>query len=236
MRRSDCLAKQKPMTYAECHKLIDDIDHKLCNRCWEWHPCNEEYFYKNDKNKMDGYNPYCKEYAKMSAVKWKKDNPERFKEIHRGVKDRRREYESVQNKLRVDRGKAKEWNKKNPDKIKQYAAKHKKHDVSDSEWLDCKKYFNHKCAYCELHVDEHWIRYNGKLKLIDLSKEHVDHIGANDLSNCVPSCRVCNSRKNVYQFDVWYNLSNKNYTEDRYNKIKKWIENDHKSYIRNKSN
>jgi len=29
---------------------------------------------------------------------------------------------------------------------------HKKHKISNKEWLDCKKYFNYQCAYCGISL------------------------------------------------------------------------------------
>ena len=80
-----------------------------------------------------------------------------------------------------------------------------------------KEYFNNECAYCGLPLELH-----KEIVGQDLHKEHKDHNGANDLSNCVPACRLCNSTKHDKEFDDWYNKSNPNYTKSRYNKIIRW--------------
>lgn len=103
----------------------------------------------------------------------------------------------------------------------------KKHYVSEDEWESCKKYFDYKCAYCG--IDE------SKAKTLQgqyFHKEHVDHNGANDLSNCVPACRSCNSKKWEFSFEYWYDSTNAVFDEARYNKILDWLNRDYKLFIR----
>lgn len=66
----------------------------------------------------------------------------------------------------------------------------------------------------------------------DLHKEHVLNYGANDLSNCIPACKSCNSQKSDYEFDDWYNSDNERFTYDRLNKINSWLKNDFKLFIK----
>lgn len=87
----------------------------------------------------------------------------------------------------------------------------------------CKQYFNYECAYCGLPLEEHYIIYAGNLILGDFHKEHVDHFGSNDLSNCVPACKSCNSSKHDFEFNKWYNTDNHKFNIERYNKIIKWL-------------
>lgn len=108
---------------------------------------------------------------------------------------------------------------------------HKTHEISNSEWLNCKRYFNNSCAYCGLHEDEHFIIYAGQPKKTDLHKEHVDHTGSNKLDNCVPSCQVCNSSKWAFELEEWYNEENPKFDMKRLNRIHKWLDDDYKLYI-----
>jgi hypothetical protein len=64
----------------------------------------------------------------------------------------------------------------------------------------------------------------------NLHKEHVDHEGANDISNCIPACKSCNSMKNIKNFNNWYNDKNTRFNEERLHKIEQWLENDYKLY------
>ena len=72
---------------------------------------------------------------------------------------------------------------------------------------ELKKYFNNECAYCGLPLSEHYFTRKGVTKLGDFHKEHVDHEGLNDLSNCVPSCSECNSEKNKKIFEKWMEMN-----------------------------
>jgi len=55
-----------------------------------------------------------------------------------------------------------------------------------------------------------------------LHKEHVDDNGANDLSNCVPSCQSCNSTKNLKTLEEIIELKIiEKFTQEKYNKINK---------------
>jgi hypothetical protein len=56
----------------------------------------------------------------------------------------------------------------------------------------------------------------------DLHKEHVIYDGANDLSNCVPSCKVCNSLKWQYELESWYKKQDF-YDEYKLQKIYDWV-------------
>lgn len=164
------------------------------------------------------------------------EHPERYKE-HRhkyGVSEKgRKKYREYAREFRKD-GRYKEWQNSNKNKTNEYNQKHRNHDITDEEWIACKTYFNNSCAYCELHIDDHYIIFAGKMKHTDLHREHVDDKGENDLSNCVPSCRNCNSSKHTSELDDWYNdESNINYTENRYEKIFKWLTEDYKKYIDN---
>ena len=72
--------------------------------------------------------------------------------------------------------------------------------------------------------------YNGKLVSSDFHKEHKDDKGANDIRNCIPSCRDCNCSKWSFEFEEWYKEKDF-FDEERYNKIIQWTTNDYKLYI-----
>lgn len=75
----------------------------------------------------------------------------------------------------------------------------KKHVISESECLSCKEYFNFKCAYCGISEEEVIKLYSNQLH-----KDYADHEGANDLSNCIPACKSCNSSKHDSELNKWY--------------------------------
>lgn len=214
---------------------------KTCSICEENKPLNE-YYSQVKKNKNNEqytyYQPYCKECAKKKSKKWMGENDEQYREkmkvrtIKRGQRPEKKIYQRNWAKEQRSSGYYKKWQNKNKDKVKNYNEQHRNHDIDDSEWKDCKEYFYNECAYCGLHISEHFITYAGELKHTDFHREHVDYDGANDLSNCVPSCRDCNSSKWQYDFEEWYSPENETYDKYRYNKIIKWLKDDYKIYMK----
>ena len=125
------------------------------------------------------------------------------------------------------------YQKNNPDKMREYRIKresHKKHEINNLEWMACKEYFDDSCAYCGLPSEKHYVNYKGNIKIQNLQKEHVYNNGANDLSNCVPSCKSCNDKKWTYDIEEWYNESNLIFNQERLDKINQWISNDYILY------
>lgn len=221
--------------YEDYHKMQNGIEYKKCSihNKWfpnedYWFPCTNEYFYKNSKNSMDGLQPYCKQCSVKKARKWIDENPEKKLESNR--KDakkpqRRKQFRDNAKRQRIE-GYQKEYQQNNPDKMREYGRRNqnKKHKITKSEWDSCKVYFDYKCAYCEMSEENHKNLHNQQLH-----KEHVKHDGLKDLSNCVPSCKHCNSKKWQFDFKEWYK-NYKHYSEERYNRILKWITDDYKKY------
>jgi hypothetical protein len=225
--------ERQQKVYDETHRALENGDiEKLCTICNQWLPFSEKYFYKNKANTIDGLNPYCKECTKAKSKKWGEDNLERKRELaNRYVPDKTRQRQLSQN--RRDNGKHKQWMKENKEKLKGYRLKYeanKTHIMNENEWISCKTYFNNSCAYCGLPIEEHFKRYSGIFKNTDLHKEHVDHEGTNDLSNCVPACHWCNSSKKKREMEEWYRKQ-EFFTQEKLDKINKWLEEDYKLYI-----
>jgi 5-methylcytosine-specific restriction endonuclease McrA len=226
--------KRKPrIKYEENHKIINGIENKLCGECNEFYPMNSDYFYKNSSSKVDGFNTYCIVCTFERARRWVESNPDKYKEQKlrkvANKTDIQRQRSRDAAKRNREEGYQKKWRQDNPDKIKgyNYNHMHKAHDITDEEWGKCKKYFDYKCAYCG--IDEQEAK---KSQGQYFHMEHAINTGANDLSNCIPACRSCNSQKWIRDFDEWYNADNKKYDEFRHSKIVKWLESDYKLYIR----
>lgn len=215
---------------------------KMCSICKIEKSLN--YFYKQNKVRKDGssyqyVNPECKECTKKRSrahvtkpENWKKNLENRRRRENRDKENayyRRRiaEDEELKEKYRNYR---KEYRQKNKDKIKIYNANKESHKISKSEWNNCKKYFNYKCAYCGIEEHRAKLIYNQYFH-----KEHVIPDGRNDLKNCVPSCRQCNILKNRMSLNRWYNNKNPNYTYDRYRKIYEWLKFDCHKCLEQKS-
>jgi hypothetical protein len=227
--------------YEKEHKIINGIDHKICNICSIYKPSNLDNFYKNVSNHRDGLNSRCKECEIKRASKkhfdnheeeckkkleWHKKNPERHKYLIEKFRKNNKEHiqEYGINYRQTEVGKS---------KYKIYGENHrnKEHRITDLEWEACKKYFNYRCAYCGLPIEEHYVPRRKKLIWMDFHREHVIHTGRKDLKNCIPSCNSCNSSKKKQSLNNWYNFKNLNYTYERYHKIFMWLRYDYKNHI-----
>ncbi|APR02374.1 HNH endonuclease family protein (plasmid) [Clostridium botulinum] len=225
----------KEITYEKSHKKFNGVLYKLCSKCRKWLPCTTEYFYKtNSKNpKGDKLFPYCKECSKEKARSWRRkpENRDKWLEINKirnSNPNKRQQIRELMNKYREE-GRQLEWQQNNKDKIKQYSEvrSNKNHTITSKEWNICKEYFNNSCAYCGMTEKEHREIFNQ-----DLHKEHVECEGANDLSNCVPACRSCNSSKNIFQLTEWYNKNNPKFNQEKLDVINKWLSEDYKKIIK----
>jgi len=217
--------------YWESHKEEGGIIYRKCSGCKEWLPETTEYFYMRNKSKPEkGFNAQCKkceiEYSKLYY------DPIRHTELTNSYYHNKPEYKNKKKSYNYndkERERQKQWRKENAEKLNEYSKmkrEHKKHNINDLEWQQCKKYFNNSCAYCGMTLEEHKIKFKEQLH-----KEHVDHNGLNDLSNCVPACKSCNSFKHTLTLDEFYNKDNQNFTEEKYNKIIEWTNTDYKQYI-----
>ncbi|WP_144509854.1 HNH endonuclease [Bacillus sp. FJAT-22090] len=213
---------------------------KVCSICKVEKEITEFYSQKKKSVKKGEYiyhNPYCKQCTIQKGMKWESENKERTRERQRERMKRKdvQPYVKEQKRKYVEAGKHKIWQSKNKDKMSAYGRKrnqNKTHEISKEEWKNCKDYFNYKCAYCELSVDKHYRLWYGEMKQFDLHREHVDHTGSNKLDNCVPSCHFCNSSKREYSLEEWYNKDNPNFSQERLDKIIKWLNDDYKLYMK----
>lgn len=232
--------ERKRFDYDKRHRInTDGVEEKLCTKCDNWLIMSADNFY-TDKVSPDGLNTWCKICHQERAKKYHKENYDECREREKKwfkknadyVKEYWRQYD--QEKPEVKKEISRLWRQNNPERIKEYNLfryQHKNHKVTTKEWEACKKYFNHDCAYCGLHIEDHYIVFAGVTKLGDFHKEHVNHNGDNDLSNCVPACKSCNTSKHTDTLDKWYNEKNSNFTQERYEKIIRWINEDYQYYI-----
>lgn len=203
------------------------MDKKVCSICSEEKELTE-YYTQNRKSK-DGvewnyYNPECKECTKKRSDKWQKSiDPERRRAYFRKCdsKESRKKVKRDFSKTQKENGYFKDYQQQNKEKFSEYGKNrrmNKEHVISDQEWFECLDFFKDSCAYCGITEGEAFERY-GQL----LHKEHVDHNGTNDITNCVPACKGCNSLKHIFEFNEWYNENNPIFSKRRYNKIVKWL-------------
>lgn len=228
------------------HKIIDGILYKQCSKCKEWKPETLEFFYyKNKSYPEKGFSSECRMCAIKRTKNWIKKNYDYHSEYKKQWNKNKENNKRQREHYKKWRKENKEWKQKYqlnyqrmfPEKIAIYnenRRKHKSHKITKNEWESCLKYFDYKCAYCGLPMEEHYNMYAGKLRWENLNKEHVIHNGGNDLTNCVPACKSCNDSKWKYNLNEWYNSNNINYTQERYDKIIKWLMEDCFTYIEEK--
>ena len=202
--------------------------------CKEAKPVDSFYSqrkFSKEKGNYIYYVPECKECTKNKSKKWNEENREKTWEYKKkyNVTPNGKKSGSLNSKRRRDSGEMIEWQRNNKEKMKQYREnrmQNKEHNINEIEWIGCKKYFDFRCAYCGIKEDEAK-KEQGNL----LHKEHVICDGENDLSNCVPACRSCNSRKWIFTLEEFYNNQNDDYTEERLNRIIQWLKKDYMHYI-----
>lgn len=203
------------------------MEYKICSICEKELPATTEYFYKNKTGK-DGLYPYCKECTKKKHTNWTKQNHEKRLMYLKKNNDKPERKKNIRESAKRQRetGYQREYQRKNKDKIKEYNEQHRNHEITKEEWGNCLKYFNHSCAYCGMKqgiAKETYKNY--------LHKDHVQHDGKNDLSNCIPACKGCNCKKWIFALEEWYNENNLVYDIERYNRIIKWLNADYKKFI-----
>jgi hypothetical protein len=227
------------ISYEESHRINKDgLLEKKCSKHYIYYPdedawmlCNEEFYYKNKSNKTDGLNTWCKRCTAMKSVEWQKENPEKDKIARQKHNKKRAVKTRALNKERRKNGCQLIYQRNNRDKFRVYSQQrqHKNHKITEQEWESCKKYFDYCCAYCGLAIKEHYITRLGITKLSDFHKEHADHFGNSDLSNCIPSCRDCNSSKWKFNMEEWFRQK-EFFSEERLYKINQWLNEDYKKF------
>ena len=192
---------------------------KRCTRCLEWKA--DSAFYR-DRTKLDGLKSQCKECRKLYKrdyrdrlraktnarlrrtykMIWRPkpqpairlDRTPGFKRWRERTEARRRLYlsEYLQQWHTDNPAESTTWIKNNREAIRvnRQARRAEQanvtvNDLNPEEWEWLLEVFDHMCAYCGTHSDH-------------LTPDHIVPLakgGANPLSNVVPACPTCNSRK-----------------------------------------
>lgn len=215
------------------------MEERTCTICTTIYPATADYFYQTKrKSKKRGefydFSSWCKICQSQKSLDYYRKTKEARlarKKVYRiENKAYLNKFSSDWTKKNPERARenTKNWGNRNKERVKFHTEKRKQktHEISDMEWLMCKKYFDESCAYCNITYHEHKEIHNQ-----DLHREHVDHEGSNKLDNCIPSCKNCNSAKYIYSLEDWYTEKNPNFTEERLSLIHQWLDNDHKKYI-----
>ena len=218
--------ERKIYNYEKNHTIIDEIIYKRCTKHNEFLIMDEDNFYRWDHS-VDGFHPQCRKCNIERQIKYQKNNIEHVKEYDKQRYLDKPEYYKENNKKHTAlkpehyRNKEREWARNHPDKIKYYSTyreMHKQHDIIEEEWIDCKEFFNYECAFCGIIEEEAKLKYKNKLH-----KEHAINDGSNEIDNCVPACKSCNSSKRKNDWNIWYNENNPRFNQKRYDKIEEWL-------------
>lgn len=192
-----------------------NLPYKHCPDCDEWKHHDE--FYPNLHNK-DGLHTQCKGCAKNRARQWGIKYPNKYREkiLNRywndpeGCKARFRAYYQDNREEMIQRSRdyywanrekslvsARRWRKKHPGIIRALAQRRRAKikgnggSFTAEEWRAlCEKYDN-KCLCCGRND-------------VPLTVDHVIPIskgGSNDIKNCQPLCKQCNSKKHTETID-----------------------------------
>ena len=217
----------------EPESLEDTDPKKRCTMCREER--DARCFYKH-KEKKDGLSSYCKacakarcrawrqknaEYLLQKNRRWRKERPEnarastrKYGKTHREqglARTRRWRAKNVEHAAVLSRRSQLAWKKKAPQAFAAYYAASKQRyrarkitapvvDFTTTEWKFLRELYDHCCAYC------------GKPQAC-LTQDHVVSFlqkGPHTLTNILPACRSCNSKKGANKFIIPHLLATAN--------------------------
>lgn len=197
---------------------------------------NEFYYEYKAYNKKKGNHlklaSECKECRRNRSLRDRHIDIEKTREKDREQYYKRRDSElprmrqDYQDRKEERKITTKRWLESNPHKHREYRLNHHKHEIDEDEWFSCLEYFDWSCAYCGLTIEVHIFNVGQTLH-----RDHVHHDGSDNIDNCVPACRRCNSSKHDRTFNEWYSKENSIYSKRRYNRIVKWVVSDWKKSL-----
>lgn len=158
------------------------ISQKTCCTCNEVKAA--EGFYKNATS-VDGYNNQCKQCHLDYYKSYYQENSDKKKKIARTWYAENKEQAAER---------VREWRAQNPDLVRSIQNKHRAKkakaliaDFTEAQWQQLLEANGERCAYCGTEDTE-------------ICRDHAVPLavgGDHTLTNIVPSCRVCNSRKHT---------------------------------------
>ena len=202
---------------------------------------SRQYYINNKEKKLEygrEWNKRNPEKRREYRRRYVEKNIEKVREADKHYRENNKEKIRIRDKKRRERPEVREFyrlNRLRPEVKEQNKAykksergrqankrhKHKRRQLernsivtlSLTQWNDCKKHFNEKCAYC------------GE-KDKDLTQEHFVPVikgGEYTFKNIIPACGSCNSSKCDKDFFVWYPKQGF-YSERQMKKILKYLD------------
>ena len=204
-----CVSEQSKKRYKE------NREEKL-DKCKEYRDSHK----KEIKEYMIQYNQDNKKKIKERNKKYVEEHKEERKEYHKdyyernkeNIKEKQREYHKNNPEIA--------FNKRNRRRMNQ---ENQGNGITKEQWMEMMNFFDWKCAYSG--------KYLGNKDNSDRTIDHIvplDKDGEHEIWNCVPMHRNYNSSKQANDMFEWY-IQQEFFSEERLNKIYKWIE-----YAKNK--
>lgn len=149
-----------------------------------------EYAAKHREKRRAYYRAYRQKLGKAFNEKYR----ETHRQYHIANRDRILQYQKERRLKRLEERKAayRQWRANNRDKHKasndrRRAAKASalRNDLTAAQWHTIKEHYGHRCVYCDR-------------KMQRLTQDHITPLskgGSHTMSNIVPACQSCNSKK-----------------------------------------
>lgn len=140
--------------------------------------------------------------------RWRRANPDRVRATQRRFREKDRQHyrELLRNWDRKNREKRRAssaaWREANPERHAHLSAKRRARELAApgshtyEEWQTLLAQWDHRCAYCGASG-------------VPLQRDHVVPLafgGSHDITNILPACRVCNTRKRLMARDEFLAL------------------------------
>jgi len=175
---------------------------KLCVKCNEAKPISD---FPVNRKMRDGLDSWCKFCHRVAAKEHSHRHPEKGIAYRSAHPEKGRVYTKTYRDKNLEKTRAsareysmahmediKAWHKAHPEKVREWSAKKRAlkaraggGGVTAEQFEQIKQDYGYRCAYCNerkpLELDH----------VVPLSKK-----GLHDISNAVPACRSCNSKKN----------------------------------------
>lgn len=205
------------------HRIIDNIEYKLCSHCKKWKPVNE---FSKCSTTCDGFQQVCKECRKQNYIENKKQILEQQKQYYQFNREQKLEYQ-------------KKYREEHPEKHKQWLSDNEEHRMKYAKMYyaslrgysvrlrgsnlkyDCKRgFFKKSDIPANYPTVEDYIRliqqpdhYDGKYYPFNkMGVDRIDNDKPHTLDNIVPCSTKNNVRRQMIPYEEFKKLVQDNKT------------------------